>query len=100
MWWGRSSNQVEQADDVKLYESGWKERYYKSKFGVDINSEEGAKVIKDRAKKGIVDNQLADIAFNNEKYDVAESAYKEVIKNSLTKEKIENAHIQILKISR
>ena len=62
--------------------------------------EEGAKVIKDRAKKGIVYNQLADIAFNNEKYDVAESAYKEVIKNSLTKEKIENAHIQILKISR
>ena len=62
--------------------------------------EEGAKVIKDRAKKGIVYNQLADIAFNNEKYDVAESAYKEVIKNSLAKDKIENAHIQILKISR
>ena len=38
--------------------------------------------------------------FNNEKYDVAESAYKEVIKNSLAKDKIENAHIQILKISR
>ena len=62
--------------------------------------EEGAKVIKERGKKGIVYNQLAEIAFNNENYSVAESAYKEVIKNSLTKEKIENAHIQILKISR
>ena len=62
--------------------------------------EEGAKIMKDRAKKGIVYNKLADIAFNNENYDVAESAYKEVIKNSLTKEKVENAHIQLLKISR
>jgi len=62
--------------------------------------EEGAKIIKDRAEKGIVYNKLADIAFNNESYAVAEGAYKEVIKNSLTKEKIENAHIQLLKISR
>jgi len=62
--------------------------------------EEGAKIIKDRAEKGIVYNKLADIAFNNENYAVAEGAYKEVIKNSLTKEKIENAHIQLLKISR
>ena len=62
--------------------------------------EEGAKTIKDRAEKGIVYNKLADIAFNNESYEVAEGAYKEVIKNSLTKEKIENAHIQLLKISR
>ena len=62
--------------------------------------EEGARTIKDRAEKGIVYNKLADIAFNNESYEVAEGAYKEVIKNSLTKEKIENAHIQLLKISR
>jgi len=62
--------------------------------------EEGAKIIKDRAEKGIVYNKLADIAFNNENYAVAEGAYKEVIKNSLTKEKIENAHVQLLKISR
>ena len=62
--------------------------------------EAGAKIIKDRAEKGIVYNKLADIAFNNENYSVAEGAYKEVIKNSLTKEKIENAHIQLLKISR
>jgi len=62
--------------------------------------EEGAKIIKDRAEKGIVYNKLADIAFNNENYTVAEGAYKEVIKNSLTKEKIENAHVQLLKISR
>jgi len=62
--------------------------------------EEGAKIIKDRAEKGIVYNKLADIAFNNENYAIAESAYKEVIKNSLTKEKIENAHLQLLKISR
>ena len=62
--------------------------------------EEGAKIIKDRAEKGIVYNKLADIAFNNENYIVAEGAYKEVIKNSLTKVKIENAHLQLLKISR
>tara|TARA_B100000424_G_scaffold268232_1_gene262628 strand:+ start:4300 stop:6039 length:1740 start_codon:yes stop_codon:yes gene_type:complete len=62
--------------------------------------EEGAKTIEDRAERGIVYNKLADIAFNNESYKVAQSAYKEVIKNSLTKEKIENAHIQLLKISR
>merc|ERR1719183_1643887 len=34
---------VDQADEVKLFESGWKERYYKSKFGVDILTEEGSK---------------------------------------------------------
>ena len=62
--------------------------------------EEGAKIIIDRAEKGIVYNKLADIAFNNENYAIAEAAYKEVIKNSLAKEKIENAHIQLLKISR
>ena len=62
--------------------------------------EEGAKIIKDRAEKGVVYNKLADIAFNNENYIVAEGAYKEVIKNSLTKVKIENAHLQLLKISR
>ena len=62
--------------------------------------EQGAKVIKERGRKGIVYNQLAEIAFNNENYSVAKNAYREVIKNSFTKEKIENAHIQILKISR
>ena len=62
--------------------------------------EEGAKIIIDRAEKGIVYNKLADIAFNNENYAIAEAAYKEVIKNSLAKEKIEDAHIQLLKISR
>ena len=62
--------------------------------------EAGAKIIKDRAEKGIVYNKLADIAFNNENYSIAEGAYKEVIKNSLTKEKIENAHVHLLKISR
>jgi 5'-3' exoribonuclease 2 len=37
-------NKVDQPDDVKLFESGWKERYYKSKFDVDIKTEEGAKL--------------------------------------------------------
>eukprot|EP00961_Rhodomonas_salina_P181144 2444896-Rhodomonas_salina.3 len=26
-------------DEVKLFESGWKERYYRSKFGVDIKKD-------------------------------------------------------------
>lgn len=30
---------VNQEDEVKLFESGWKERYYRSKFGVDIKKD-------------------------------------------------------------
>ena len=36
--------QVDQEDEVKLFEAGWKERYYKSKFGLDIHTEEGSKL--------------------------------------------------------
>eukprot|EP00960_Hanusia_phi_P032052 749647-Hanusia_phi.AAC.3 len=32
-------NTVEVQDEVKLHESGWKERYYQNKFGVNINKD-------------------------------------------------------------
>ena len=60
----------------------------------------GAKLTKDRAQRGLLYGQLADLAFKRNKYKIANNAYKKVITNSLSKEKIEKAHIQILKIYR
>ena len=62
--------------------------------------EYGAKLTKDRAQRGLLYGQLADLAFKRESYDIAKNAYKQVITNSLSKEKIEKAHLQILKIFR
>ena len=62
--------------------------------------EEGAKLTKERAQKGVIYGRLAEMAFNKENYDLARDAYENVIANSLSKEKIENAHLQILKILR
>ena len=30
-------SEPEPEDNIRLWESGWKERYYKNKFGVEIN---------------------------------------------------------------
>ena len=62
--------------------------------------EYGAELTKDRAQRGLIYRQLADLAFNRKSYEVAKNAYKQVITNSLSKEKIEKAHLQILKIYR
>ena len=55
---------------------------------------------KNRNQKSIIYGRLAEIAFNRMDYDVALKGYKNVIANSLSKEKIETAHLQILKIMR
>tara|TARA_B100000073_G_scaffold126958_1_gene103918 strand:- start:507 stop:2246 length:1740 start_codon:yes stop_codon:yes gene_type:complete len=62
--------------------------------------EQGALTMKDRAERALIFNKIGKIAFEGGKYSVAEKSYKEVIKNSLSKDKIENAHIQLLRIAR
>ena len=62
--------------------------------------ERGAKITKDRAQRGIIYGQLAEMAFERGNYDIASAAYSQVITNSLAKEKVEHAHLQILKILR
>ena len=62
--------------------------------------EDGAKITKDRIQRGVIYARLAELAYKKENYDVASSAYSQVISNSLAKEKIEHAHLQILKIHR
>jgi len=60
----------------------------------------GAKLTKNRAQRGLLYGQLADLAFKRASYKIAKNAYKQVITNSLSKEKVEKAHLQILKIYR
>ena len=62
--------------------------------------EDGAKITKDRIQRGVIYARLAELAYQKENFDVASSAYRQVISNSLAKEKIEHAHLQILKIHR
>ncbi len=62
--------------------------------------EYGAKLTKNRAQRGLLYGQLADLAFKRNNYSIAKNAYKQVITNSLSKEKIEKAHLQILRIYR
>ena len=61
---------------------------------------DGAKLTKSRDQKGVIYGRLAEMAFNKEDYDIAKDGYTNVITNSLSKEKIENAHLQLLKILR
>jgi len=61
---------------------------------------DGAKLTKNRDQKGVIYGRLAEMAFNKENYDIAKDSYANVITNSLSKEKIENAHLQLLKILR
>ena len=62
--------------------------------------QEGAKLTKDRDQKGIIYSRLAEMAFKRENYELAKDAYENVVAHSLSKEKVENAHLQILKILR
>ena len=62
--------------------------------------ETGADLMRDRAQKGVIYGKLAEFAFQNENYEVAATTYNRVIKNSLSKTKVEYAHLQILKILR
>ena len=62
--------------------------------------QEGAKLTKNRDQKSAIYGRLAEMAFNKEDYDIAKDGYANVITNSFSKEKIENAHLQLLKILR
>jgi len=62
--------------------------------------EQAAKFSINRNQKGLIYGKLAEIAFNKKEYDVALSGYRNVISNSISKDKIENAHLKILKIMR
>tara|TARA_Y100000590_G_C15733047_1_gene1017699 strand:- start:993 stop:2756 length:1764 start_codon:yes stop_codon:yes gene_type:complete len=62
--------------------------------------ERGAMITKDRAQRGVIYGQLAEMAFQKNNYEIASDAYSQVITNSLAKEKVEHAHLQILKILR
>ena len=62
--------------------------------------EQAAKFSINRNQKGLIYGKLAEIAFNKEEYEVALSGYRNVISNSISKDKIENAHLKILKIMR
>ena len=60
----------------------------------------GAKLTTGRAEKGVIYGRLAEMAFNKEDYELAREGYNNVIAHSLSKENIEKAHLQILKILR
>ena len=62
--------------------------------------EEGARLTRNRDEKGVIYGRLAEMAYNRGDYDLANEGYSNVIAHSLSKEKIENAHLQILKILR
>ena len=59
-----------------------------------------AKLTQNRDEKGVIYGRLAEMAFELKQYDIAKDGYSNVIAHSLAKEKIENAHLQILKILR
>ena len=61
---------------------------------------QGAKLTQNRDERGMIYARLAEIAFNRNEYNLAEDAYLNVIAHSLSKEKVEDAHLQILKIYR
>ena len=60
----------------------------------------GAGLTQERDEKGVIYGRLAEMAFELEEYDIAKDGYTNVIAHSLAKERIENAHLQILKILR
>lgn len=59
-----------------------------------------AKITQNRDEKGIIYGRLAELAFDLGQYEIAMNGYSNVVAHSLSKEKIENAHLQMLKILR
>ena len=57
----------------------------------------GAKLTQDRNEKGVIYGRLAEMAYNLNEYDIAKDGYTNVIAHSLSKDKIEDAHLKILK---
>ena len=65
-----------------------------------LHLKKAAKLTQKRAEKGVIYGRLAELAFDQKQYGEAMDGYVNVIAHSLSKEKIENAHLQILKILR
>jgi len=102
-------------DDLSLLESESKSQKIKSKCQLSLaeiyqelkefdksmsHLQFAAKFSKDRDERGVIYGQLAEMAFKKESYEIAKDGYEKVIANSLSKDKIEKAHLQILKILR
>ena len=62
--------------------------------------QEGARLTQNRDEKGVIYGRLAEMAFNREEYELAEDGYSNVIAHSLSKNNVEKANLQILKILR
>ena len=62
--------------------------------------QEGARLTQNRDEKGVIYGRLAEMSFNREEYELAEDGYSNVIAHSLSKDNVEKAHLQILKILR
>lgn len=62
--------------------------------------EEAGRLVSNLDEKGAIYGRLAEMAFELNEYDLANEGYANVIAHSLSKEKVENAHLQILKIFR
>ncbi|MEC9307708.1 MAG: tetratricopeptide repeat protein, partial [Candidatus Neomarinimicrobiota bacterium] len=65
-----------------------------------LHLQEGARLTKNRDEKGVIYGRLAEMAFNRNDYELAEDGYSNVIAHSLSKDNVEKAHLQILKILR
>jgi len=71
--------------------------------GVDLSLDylqKAAKLTTNRNEKGVIYGKLSKMAFDKQEYTLAKDGYNNVIAFSLSKDKIEDAHLQILKILR
>ena len=62
--------------------------------------QKAAKLTTNRNEKGVIYGKLSKMAFDKQEYNLATDGYNNVIAFSLSKDKIEDAHLQILKILR
>jgi tetratricopeptide (TPR) repeat protein len=71
--------------------------------GVDLSLDylqKAAKLTTNRNERGVIYGKLSKMAFDKQEYTLAKDGYNNVIAFSLSKDKIEDAHLQILKILR
>ena len=62
--------------------------------------QKAAKLTKNRNEKGVIYGKLSKMAYDKQEFTLAKEGYNNVIAFSLSKDKIEEAHLQILKILR
>tara|TARA_S200000501_G_C20831224_1_gene747357 strand:+ start:233 stop:1978 length:1746 start_codon:yes stop_codon:yes gene_type:complete len=71
--------------------------------GVDLSLDylqKAAKLTTNRNERGVIYGKLSKMAFDKQEYTLAKDGYNNVIAFSLSKEKVEDAHLQILKVLR